>query len=300
MRQQGPILVPLDGSELAEGALPYASALASALHTHLVLLTVWEGTESELAATFPAMAVEIQQAADAHFSQYLDGVRQRLPDADRIRTIVRPGEAGDTILAVAEEVGARVIAIATHGRSGISRWLYGSTASSILHRSPVPVLAVGPHSLRRNVQTAAISHVMLPLDGSELSEQAIPVARDIAKAAKAKLSLVRVVRWAVQAYPYSLPDAYVPQLDQELEAGAKAYLRRQEEALKGDVDVEAFVVRGAIADGLLDFVDQKKVDLVVMTTHARTGLARAALGSTADRLVQGTAPVLLIPPEAVS
>ncbi|HXK32394.1 MAG TPA: universal stress protein [Dehalococcoidia bacterium] len=300
MRQQGPILVPLDGSETAEGALPYASALATALRTHLVLLTVWEGTESELGANFPSMAVEIQQAADAHFGQYLDGIRQRLHGADQIRTIVRSGDASDTILDVAEETGARAIAIATHGRSGIGRWLYGSTASSILHRSPIPVLAIGPNSLRRNAETASIAHIMLPLDGSELSERAIPVAKDIAAAVKAKLSLVRVVRWAVQAYPYSLPDAYVPQVDQELEAGAKAYLRRQEEALKGEVDVDAFVVRGAVADGLLDFVDQKKVDLTIMTTRARTGIARAALGSTADRMLQGNAPVLLIPPEAVS
>lgn len=300
MRQQGPILVPLDGSETAEGALPYASALATALRTHLVLLTVWEGTESELGANFPSMAVEIQQAADAHFGQYLDGIRQRLHGADQIRTIVRSGDAGDTILDVAEETGARAIAIATHGRSGIGRWLYGSTAASILHRSPVPILAVGPNALRRNAERASIAHIMLPLDGSELSEQAIPVAKDIAVAVKAKLSLVRVVRWAVQAYPYSLPDAYVPQVDQELEAGAKAYLRRQEEALKGEVDVDAFVVRGAVADGLLDFVDQKKIDLTIMTTHARTGIARAALGSTADRMLQGNAPVLLIPPEAAS
>ena len=61
-------------------------------------------------------------------------------------------------------------------------------------------------------------------------------------------------------------------------------------------DVEAFVVRGAIAAGLLDFIDQHKIDLVVMTTHARKGLARAALGSVADRVLQGNAPVLLLNP----
>jgi nucleotide-binding universal stress UspA family protein len=105
------------------------------------------------------------------------------------------------------------------------------------------------------------------------------------------------VRWAVQAYPYTLPDAYVPQIDEELEKGAKEYLRRHEKSLADAGKVDAFVVRGAVADGLLDFVDQQSIDLVVMTTHARTGITRAALGSVADRMLQGAAPVLLIRPD---
>jgi nucleotide-binding universal stress UspA family protein len=137
---------------------------------------------------------------------------------------------------------------------------------------------------------------MVPIEGTALSEAALPAAQSLASKCGAKLSLVRVVRWAVQAYPYTLPDAYLPQLDEELEASAKAYLRRKQEEAKG-VDVNAFVVRGAIADGLLDFVDKEAVDLIVMTTHARGGLARAALGSVADRVLQGPAPVLLIRPE---
>ena len=137
--------------------------------------------------------------------------------------------------------------------------------------------------------------VLVPLDGSPLSEAALPAATALASKLGARLSLVRVVRWAVQAYPYTLPEAYVPQVDDELEAGAKAYVQQKEAAVKG-ADVSAFVVRGAIADGLLDFIEKEAVDLVVMTTHARGGLARAALGSIADRVLQGPAPVLLIRP----
>jgi nucleotide-binding universal stress UspA family protein len=296
MLDQGPILVPLDGSELAEGALPYASALAEALHTHLVLITVWEGSDSDLAATFPSLSVEVSQAAQTHFERYLGGIRDRLGDGERTRIIVRPGDAGDEILKAADEIGARAIAIATHGRSGVSRWVYGSTAGHLLRHSGVPVLAVGPHVLERQRPRAEYKKVMCPLDGSGLSEAAIAPAAKVAEGAGGGLILVRAVRWAVQAYPYTLPDAYVPQIDEELEKGAKAYLRRHEDALKGGAKVDAFVVRGAIADGLLDIVDQQQVDLVVMTTHARAGLARAALGSVADRMLQGSAPVLLIRP----
>jgi nucleotide-binding universal stress UspA family protein len=296
MLEHGPILVPLDGSEMAEGALPYASALADRLRTHLVLVTVWEGTDSDLAKTFPALSLEVSESADRYFTEYLNGVKAKLPEPGAVRIIVRPGDAADEILNAARETEARAIAIGTHGRSGISRWLYGSTAGRLLRQSKLPVLAVGPRLLEMRRPRADIRKVMVPLDGSGLSEQALPVAAALARAANARVLLVRGVRWAVQAYPYTLPDAYVPQVDEELEKGAKEYLRGQEQQLK-DVNVEAFVVRGAVADGLLEFIDEQKVDLVVMTTHARAGLARAALGSTADRLLQGHAPVLLIRPD---
>ncbi len=296
MLDHGPILVPLDGSELAEGALPYASALASKLHTHLILVTVWEGTDTDLAATFPSLSLEVTESADRYFTEYLNGLKAKLPDADRVRVVVRPGDAAEEILMTAQETEARAIAIATHGRSGVSRWLYGSTAGRLLRQSRAPVLAVGPKLLEQQRPGAEIKKIMVPLDGSKLSEQAVPIAGALAKATEASVVLVRGVRWAVQAYPYTLPDAYVPQVDEELEKGAKEYLRGQEQLIK-DAKVEAFVVRGAIADGLLDFIDEQKVDLVVMTTHARAGLARAALGSTADRLLQGHAPVLLIRPD---
>jgi nucleotide-binding universal stress UspA family protein len=295
MRESGPILVPLDGSELAEGALPYAAALAKALRCEIVLMTAWEGVESELGAQFPSMALEIQQKADAHYSQYLDGLRQRAGGAG-VQAMIRAGDAGDEILRAAEETQSRMIVVATHGRSGIGRWLYGSTASHVLRHATAPVVAVGPHALEHPRQTVELKHIMVPLDGSELSERALPAGQALAKVLGGRLSLVRAVNWAVQSYPYTLPDAYVPQVDEELEAGAKAYLRRKEDEVK-DVERAAFVVRGSSSQGLLDFVEKEAVDLVVMTTHARAGLARAALGSVADRMIQGTAPVMFIRPD---
>jgi nucleotide-binding universal stress UspA family protein len=296
MRDKGPILVPLDGSELAEGAIAYAVALAKALGEHVVLMTAWEGTESELGANFPAMALEIEQKASTYYNTYLEGIRARIGTGIVTETKVVSGEAAEQILKVADEIRARLLVIATHGRSGIGRWLYGSTAGRLLRTSEVPIVAVGPHALEKSTAEVSVSHIMVPLDGSPLSEAALPVARTLAAALKGRITLVRAVRWAVQTYPYSLPDAYIPQVDEELEAGAKAYLREQE-AQVTEVPVDAFVVRGGIADGLIDVVEKQNVDLVVMTTHARTGLFRAALGSTADRMLQGPAPVLLVRPE---
>ena len=296
MRDKGPILIPLDGSELAEGALAYGVAFAKALGERVVLITAWEGTETELASGFPAMAMEIEQKASDFYTTYLEGIRDRIGDGVHVETHVVTGDAAEQVLKAADTVQARLLVIATHGRSGIGRWVYGSTASRLMRESRIPVVAVGPHALQRSNAEVAVNHLMVPLDGSPLSEAALPVAQALAAALKGRISLVRAVRWAVQTYPYSLPDAYIPQVDQELEAGAKAYLQNQEAAVKA-APVDAFVVRGAVADGLLDVVEKQAVDLVVMTTHARRGLARAALGSTADRMLQGKAPVLLVPPE---
>jgi nucleotide-binding universal stress UspA family protein len=297
MRVQGPVVVALDGSELAEGALPYAVALAKAHGTRLTLLCVWEGNDTELTATLPSVATELASNAHEHFEAYLRGIQARLVDEVPVQASVREGNAADEIIGASDELNASAIAIGTHGRSGIGRWVYGSTASSVLRRATIPVLVAGPEALRNPDAPAAFTHVMTPLDGTEMSEAALPVAREIAARTGARISLVRAVRWAVQSYPYTLPDAYVPQIDDALEKSAKAYLTRKESELGGE-GVHAYIVRGAVADGLIDFVDKEGVDLVVMSTHARAGLARAALGSTADRMLQGSAPVLLIRPGA--
>jgi nucleotide-binding universal stress UspA family protein len=295
MREQGPIIVPLDGSELAEGALPYAVALARALESRVALVCVWEGNDSELAAALPSVAMEIESGAREYFGAYLRKLEARLFEGVPVQAEVREGDAANEIERAAEDLGARAIVIGTHGRSGIGRWLYGSTASRILRNATIPVMAVGPHALQHPRGDVTFSHLMAPLDGTPMSEAALPVAARIAHATAARLSLVRVVRWAVQSYPYTLPDAYIPQVDEELEKAAKVYLQRKESEM--GAGVRAFVVRGAVADGLLDFEEKESVDLVVMSTHARTGLARAALGSTADRMIQGPAPVLLLRPE---
>jgi nucleotide-binding universal stress UspA family protein len=295
MRDSGPILVPLDGSELSEGVLPYAAALARGIGAPLALLTAWEGAAEEFGAAYPSLAVDVEKAATDHFGKYLAEAAKRVTGA-KCETMLRQGDASDVIPAAADEIGARMIAMATHGRSGIGRWLYGSTAGNVIRGAGVPVLAVGPQALQHPKAEVAYRRLMVPLDGSEIAEAALPVASSIAAKLGARVTLVRALRYAAQAYPYTVTDAYIPQLDEELAESAKAYLRRCEEQVKG-AKADAFVVRGAVAEGLIEFVDKEAIDLVVMTTHARTGVSRAALGSVADRMLQSAAPVLLLRPE---
>src|SRR6478672_4913812 len=122
-----------------------------------------------------------------HFTDYLDGVKKRL-HGQNVEEMIRAGKADQEILGAVEETRARLLVIATHGRSGISRWVYGSTAGHLLRESPVPVLAVGPHMLKKGAKDVAINHLMTPLDGSDLGEEALPIARDLAGKLDARLS----------------------------------------------------------------------------------------------------------------
>jgi nucleotide-binding universal stress UspA family protein len=294
MPVRGPVLLPLDGSELAEGALPYALALARAMKMAVVLLSVFEAFPEHTDANVRGLAADARERARAHATGYLERVRRQIGDVP-VTVEVREGDAPDEILKAVEELGARYLALSTHGRAGISRWRYGSTAGQLLHASVVPMLVVGPRVLERRQADVTFKHIMVPLDGRPLSEVAIPVARELAEALGARISLVEVVGWAIQTYPYALPDAYLPQLDQDWEAAANEYLRIWTRQLKG-VPVEAFVLHGPTTDALTSFVGMA-VDLVVMATRARTGLARAVLGSVADRMLHAEAPVMLVRPE---
>jgi nucleotide-binding universal stress UspA family protein len=293
MRNNGPVALALDGSSESERALSYAAALARLVSAPLALFSVVEPEPGDLETVFPSVAAELRETARARIAEYLADAAARAGDGIAVETHVRSGDAADEILAFAEESGARAIALSSHGRSGIGRWFYGSTAGRLLREASAPLLVVGP-----NVNTEPrYDRVLVPLDGSPLAERAIPVARQLLGSSEAaRIVLGRAIKWAAQAYPYTFPDAYLPQIDEAIEKDANQYLVTIAERLGSNV--AAFVLRGPAAEALLDFVERERIDLVVMTTRGRTGITRAALGSVADRMLQGRAPVLLIPPDA--
>ena len=288
---RGPIFVPLDGSELAERALPYATALATALERPIVLMTA--SRTPEIWNNVPAGGEYDGKARD-HCQKYLESVRGRL-EPPEVQIEVRDGFARDEILNAAHDCDASLIVVASHGRSGITRWMYGSIASHLAHEADLPLLVIGREPLARPSEVS-IRKIMVPLDGSTLAEEAIVPAAQLASAFQASISLVRVSPWAIAAYPYFESTMYLPQLDTDLETGAESYLRTTCSKLEPGLHGDAVLLRGPAASSLLQFEEEHEIDLVVMTTHARAGFQRALLGSTADRLLQGKAPVLLVRP----
>jgi nucleotide-binding universal stress UspA family protein len=290
MLSQGRILVPLDGSPLSERSLPYATALAAGLKARIVLMIA--AYISEIPEHGPWSDEMLAHPRETCMA-YLTGVADRIgvPHDD---LIVKVGYPHETILETAREIDASLIVASTHGRSGLGRWMYGSTAGHLLHASRVPLLAIG-----KNVPDVAgkfsPKHVLVPLEGSALGEAALPHAREVAEAFGANITLVRVAPFSGEAFPMMVQPVYWPTLDDDLVASAAAYLEKVRTST--DDALRTKVLQGARADALLKYVEAHSVDLVVMTTHGRAGVQRALLGSTADRMLEGRAPVLLIRPD---
>jgi nucleotide-binding universal stress UspA family protein len=280
------ILVPLDGSPLAEQALPYTERLAQASGACLVLVR----------ASRPPVGADDSDSlsdADDYLKRVTGALRARGLPVERSH---RLGLAAHEILAEAAESQADLIVMGTHGRSGPGRVLYGSVADEVLRHAEVPVLLVPPHASASWPIDARLK-VLVPLDGSELAETALEPVGAWAVRLGAELLLVQVVEWP----PYVLMDGgELLMLDpEELHAEAQDYLVPIAARLKpglGAVSCRVELGR-PVADTIVRIGEEEHVDLFAMATHGRGGLARLVLGSAATGILQQAhAPVLLIRP----
>ena len=290
-------LIPLDGTKLSESSyelLPFLKALGFA---KVQLMSVWDGHghDEEKPDSRTAEVIEKGRAyIDAYLTVQSDQVRQ---GGFEVEQFVRVGSAADEVLQVAAEHGSDLIVIATHGRDGLARWRLGSVADKIIRHATCPTLVIGPNV---NVELApyALDSILVPLDGSALAEEALPIASWIATAQGATIQLARVVSVAPVAYDTSM-GGYPMDLMTAMEDAAMTYLNRIGGQLSSRHQVETVLLIGAAGEQLLEHLKAKPAGLVVMASHGRTGFVRAALGSVADRMLHGPAPVLILRPEEV-
>jgi nucleotide-binding universal stress UspA family protein len=283
-------LLPLDGSSTAETMLPVAAAFARRLGLQVLLLDLvreaWPGGNERAEAALQAAR------------HYLDGVAANLRSAGiEVETRAVPGseDVATGINATAAEVDAALIMLATHGRSGPRRWIIGSVTSEVVQTAERPVLVVRAEPGTAGRHDGTIRRILLPLDGSPRAEVALEEAARLARAFGAVLNLVQVVQWAAALVGTSTEFYATGGLDQGLESAAQEYLAGVRRRLPADVTVEAQVLRGDAAGGILDHAAATGADLVVMSTHGRSGIARWELGSVADRIVRSShLPVLLL------
>jgi nucleotide-binding universal stress UspA family protein len=275
------ILVPLDGSPLAEVALPYADGIARAMGAPLRLVAVLDAGADELAGRAPALRTHLERVTQTGTEQYLE------------LTATMPEE----ILAAADEDQVALIVMATHGRGGVARWRIGSVADKVMRLSSHPTLLVGAPEPPGAPQPRELRRLLVPLDGSVLGQAALPLAVELAQATGATLTLIRAEPWLIeQMVPYNLTAA-VPdqeQLDRDVAEAAREYLATVRAVVPAGVGVDTVVVRGPAALHLVEYAEREAVDLVVMSTHGRGGLRRLVLGSTADHMVRAHLPVLLV------
>jgi nucleotide-binding universal stress UspA family protein len=293
------IVVALDGSELSERALPYAAAYAKALGARLLLLTVWEGAEETLVLALPSVAKDLFAEGERYFERYLAGAAKKVQAPDlKVDAEVLTGHPADEIVRIVGERKARLLVLASHGRAGLGRWWYGSVTADLVRRSPAPTLVVGPKVLEQAAKEIKHGSILVPLDGSKLAEAALAPAQELAQKFSAEIVLAQVLSWAGQAFMFDVPGTTVAEIDKELTKASEEYLAKTATRLGKTSPVKATTMHGMPADALSDLVAREGIDLVVMTSHGRGGLARATLGSVADRMLQASAPVLLIRPPA--
>lgn len=296
------ILVPLDGSPLAQGALPYALALASATDAPLTLLSVVPPARLMTDYYIPYDAAG-EAAALARAGSALDAVAQSLrAHGPRVMTAVAVGDAADQILRYTEGNGVDAIVMASHGRGGAFHWAFGSVARKVITGATLPTLVVRvKDAVEQSVMPARIRGILVPLDGSDLAEAGLPLASDLARRCAAHVTLARVVPFPgglFMASPYTplvAPDTF-EQAMEDARTAARADLDSVAARLRRDgITVETVIREGDPAGQLLSLMDKERYDLVIAATHGRTGITRWVMGSVAERLIEGShTPVLLV------
>lgn len=288
------ILVPLDGSDNSEKVLAWTTGLASKLKFEVVLLAV-AGPDA------PSSISNEGDGTKASATNYLEMQAKQLREQGfTANTAVEFGQPADAIIAVADRIGADMIAMATHRDKVVQRGILGSVTDSVLRTASIPVLAVNPDGESEAFASPdGPSTVIVPLDGSELAEQSVPVALDIAAACGAAVIFIRSVH--IPAVAVAGPGAEFYDVDYGVSGErekAREYLAKfvaQAEA-KG-ITAKTHAALGNAAGRILEEARAIPDALVVISSHGRGGFKRMLLGSVADKIVRASHhPVLVLKP----
>lgn len=296
------ILVPLDGSALSERAVSPAISVARLEGGKIILLRV-PVLESMLV---PAPEViggyglvwpdEALEHSRQESSEYLSKLLERLQgEGVPVITRLEEGDPAALILDLAEAECIDLICMSTHGHSGITRWVLGSVSEKVIRSAPCPVF-LARHEKR-------IRKVLIPVDGSALSESAIRPAIRLARSLRAEATLIHAVGIG------SREDRRMQQLE-ELEAGlgsrlletideeAHRYLQRLVDSLEpAEVPLNSVVVDQPAAESILHYAETNDFGLVAMATHGRSGIRRWVYGSVTEKVMRGgCCSMLIVPP----
>jgi nucleotide-binding universal stress UspA family protein len=289
---------------LAETILPSVTRLAQGLDAQVTLLqALGQWPETLVGTNHAVFAHDVLERAQASARTYLEALQVRLQQASvRADRMVVVGDAATALVEFAQRERAGLIALATHGYSGMQYWVYGSVAEKVLHLSPVPVLLLRPGQEQESL-LEELRQIVVPLDGSAGAEVALPVAVALARSLKLPLALLRVV--AVP--PPFLQDAtigvradYAALLD-HLTVGAETYLAKVAAQFPGEgVNLGTAVWTGYPAEEIVAFAQQHAGSLVVMAAHGSDGGGNALMGSVARRVLRSALPTLLVPTVAAA
>jgi nucleotide-binding universal stress UspA family protein len=299
------IFVPLDGSDIAAQALPYAIALTEKLGSHLSLAGVVLPHLKDLGvADLFGITSDTRRTAEEHAAvaavDYLQGIAAplRARGMDVEWTIARGENAAGEIIDLAAEEDHTLIVMSTHGRTGFQRLRLGSVAQQVIRHAAEPTLVVRARENPLRAGMSLVQQITVTLDGSPLAECALPVACRFAEAFAVPLTLLRVLPNAVYRSTY-YGTTFVPptkELEEYAQSDAEMYLARIAARLEV-TGVRTRWLRGRAApDAIItEYLHAQPPGIAVMASHGRGGISRWVIGSTAENVITGApCPVLIV------
>jgi nucleotide-binding universal stress UspA family protein len=291
------VLVPLDGSTVAEQVLPYGRFLARALHIPVELLGIIDPVPlADFAEVWERSNLDKLIAEETRgTTQYLEATARSFAGT-QVKCSVEQGTPDEMIIKKAAADEKTLILMATHGRSGIQRWLLGSIADKVLHGTSNHVFLVRASEEGGTAGEAHLKTVVVPLDGSALAEKALLPVEELAKKLRLQVLLMRAYALppAVSADEYG---SYTEELVNQLEAEARDYLEEKvkELKLKSLASVSAVTDLGYGAEEIIALARKTPDNFIAMCTHGRSGFRRWLLGSVTERVLRHSGdPVLIV------
>jgi nucleotide-binding universal stress UspA family protein len=291
------ILVPLDGSDLAEIALPYAEELAGALGCEITLLHVSESADEKYENMHQLYIEKIVESTKQGAERCRKNKRAK---KIKVSSVHLTGYVAEQIVDYADKENIGLIVMTTHGRSGIRRWILGNVAAKVVRATERPVALIrAKDTLPEACAERKLNKVLVPLDGSKASEVVIPHISELASKLKAAVVLLQVV--APSYFVYAIPGEAVlqphsPEDLQNMIEHSKFYLDKiSAEFMDKGIETTSEVGIGGPAEEIIRIADEMQVDMVAMSTHGHSSISLWAFGSNADKVLHaGGTPVLLV------
>ena len=302
------ILVPLDGSELAEKVLPYAIQLTARFRAEAVLLHVFAAGESQSLGMSKAY---IEHTAEKIRKQLQEIAQKSRLSAGKVTIPIKSetiaGDVASSILKYAEVNKIDLIIMSKYGQSGIGHWLMGSIAHKVFSVSRIPVLIINPVNRDKIVQSGWPRNVLVPLDGSKMSETVLSHVEELFNQGQSggEVTLVKVSEPPdlIADYPEAIMelswDEHVKRAKSAAKEAGLVYLGEKQKQLEAKgIKVNIEVILGEnVIPAITRYIREHPFDLVAMTTHGHSRMSVWPWGHVADRIIQmNIKPLLLIRP----
>jgi len=292
------ILVPLDGSKLAESAIPYAVYLCKKLNSRITLLHVIEKDAP------PEIHGQRHLTTEVESCGYLGEIADKHFDFCKVDRHVHAEEVSKVSSSIVDHSGEMkpdLIILTAHGAGGLRDVIAGSIAQQVIASGNVAVLLIKPEE-EAPANPDKFDKILVPLDGEPDHEHALDIAEDISSALGATIHLVRVVpTFSTLSGQHAAVGTLLPGTTEAIldiaEEEACEYLQEKIDHLrKKGIDCSAETRRGEVSDEVVDVADQSKSDCIVLGTHGKAGLGAFWAGSVAPKIVTKTRlPILLVP-----